>query len=170
MKTLVFVRHAKSSWDNPGLSDFERPLNKRGKNDAPFMAKLIASKGIKPDIIYSSPAKRAYTTCKHFAKELNYPKDDIIRKPLIYEYGPNDILRMVEKSDDRNNVIFVFGHNPDTTHMVNFLSGEHIGNVPTCGVACIDFDTDRWDNIREEKGKLRFFEFPKKYPDRDINF
>ena len=167
MKTLVLVRHAKSSWDNQSGGDAERKLNKRGKQDAPFMGKLIADKGIVPELIYSSPAKRARTTAKFFAEALNYPKEKIDLRDLIYDRGPRHIIMMINETSDDLNTIMLFGHNPDQTSMLNSLAGENVFNVPTCGVACIDFDIESWSEVGDKPGKLRFFEFPKKYPNRE---
>lgn len=163
MRTIIFARHAKSSWSDMNLSDFDRPLNKRGKKDAPFMANLIADMGLKPGLIYSSPAKRAYTTAKYFAEALNYSKKDIQKEKLIYEFGPRAILNLIAETDDNNQMIMLFGHNPDITSLINYLSGSAIGNVPTCGVACIDLDINFWAEINDNQGKLRFYEYPKKY-------
>lgn len=163
MKTIVLVRHAKSSWDNPEFSDFERPLNGRGIKDAPFMGSLIKKMGLKPDLMVSSPAVRALTTCKMFAEAMEYPIENIVQDKKIYEYGPNAILAILESMDDKVNTVFLFGHNPDMTHLTNFLSGVHVDNVPTCGVSCIDIDSGKWENLRQVKGDLRFFEYPKKH-------
>jgi len=163
MKTLILVRHAKSDWDNHELTDFERPLNKRGLKDAPHMGKLIANMKLKPELLISSPAVRALTTAKHFAKELSYPIEKIVHEKSIYEYGANGILRTIQKHGHSYSSIMVFGHNPDLTHLVNFLGSERIDNMPTCGVVCIDFDIDNWDELNQTQGKTRFFEFPKSH-------
>jgi phosphohistidine phosphatase len=163
LKTLILVRHAKSSWENPGLSDFDRPLNNRGLRDAPFMAKLLNEKDIKPDLILTSPAKRAYETSKYFATALSYPVESIQKKELIYSSGPKDILKIINQTDDSYNCIMLFGHNPDLSTISNYLSNNNFESLPTCGVICIDFPIDSWATMDEESGKVRFFEFPKKY-------
>src|SRR3990172_9356587 len=96
MKTLYLVRHAKSSWKDVGLSDFERPLNKRGKKDAPFMAKLLRQQKIKPDLIISSPANRASATARIFCETLNYPFEDLLLEPRLYEASSHEILEIVK--------------------------------------------------------------------------
>lgn len=163
MKTLIIIRHAKSSWDNSDLSDFERPLNKRGFRDAEFMSKKIAEKNIKPDLILSSPANRAYTTAKIFAKELNYPEHQIITKELIYERGPREILSFISQTDDNLDTLMLFGHNPDLSTLTHYLCDFEYGNLPTCAIVCIDFNFDSWTYLDDEKGKLRFYESPKMY-------
>ena len=84
MKTLILVRHAKSDWNEPGLSDIERPLNERGKKDAPMMAKRLRKKGLKIDAFLSSPAKRAFRTARFFAEEFDVKKDNIQVEKVLY--------------------------------------------------------------------------------------
>ncbi|MCL5991749.1 MAG: histidine phosphatase family protein [Bacteroidetes bacterium] len=163
MKTLILVRHAKSSWENPEMTDFERPLNERGLRDAPFMGKLLKEKGILPDLIISSPAIRALTTAKIFAKELKYSLRSISTNEIIYTTGPKEILNMLSQIDDSKNCVMVFGHNPDMTALVNYLSDDDLGNLPTASVICIDFYIESWTALTEETGKVRFYENPKKY-------
>ena len=163
MKTLIIIRHAKSSWDDASLSDFERVLNKRGERDAPHMGKVLNEIGINPDLILSSPANRAHTTAKFFAQALNYPEDRIVTNETIYDRGPQQILYLLNELDESFKTVMLFGHNPDLSFLAKYLSNYDAGNLPTCGVVCIDFKSDNWVNIGEEKGKMRFFEFPKKY-------
>ncbi len=164
MKTLVIVRHAKSSWDNANLSDFERPLNKRGERDAPFMARLIKEKNIKADLIISSPAVRALSTAQAFAKEQGIPENKIIKKELIYNSGFSEILRMLQTIDDQIKTTMLFGHNPDISHLCSYLSGNYFESVPTCGSVCIDFHkVERWADIDDRNGTMRFFEYPRKF-------
>lgn len=163
MKTTVLARHAKSDWGNPDLTDFERPLNKRGLRDAPFMAELIAGKGLKPDLIISSPANRAITTAKYFAKALNYPLEKIEEINLIYTSGVNSIKELLASLDNKYNVVYLFGHNPAISALAYQLSAGKIPEMPTCAVACIDFEIEEWEDILEANGSLRFYEYPKKY-------
>ncbi len=164
MKTLILVRHAKSSWDNPGSSDFERTLNQRGENDAPFMANVLKEKGIKPDLIISSPAVRALTTAKYFATALGIEHADILQKELIYNSSFTEILKMIKKTGGTANTVMLFGHNPDITHLCTYLSGNYFDNVPTCGVICIDFTkVSKWEAIDDKNGEMRFYEYPRKY-------
>lgn len=163
MKTIILVRHAKSDWGNPDLSDFDRPLNKRGSRDAPFMADLIASKGIIPDLIISSPANRAITTAKFFAAALNYNAEKIEQINLIYSAGINTIMELIASLDDKYKTVFLFGHNPVISSLAYNLSGGKVPDMPTCAVSCIDFEINSWNEIIEADGKLRFYEYPKKY-------
>jgi phosphohistidine phosphatase len=167
MKTLILVRHAKSSWDNPNNADFQRTLNSRGLREAPFMGEILQKKGIKPDLILSSPAIRAFTTAGFYADALGYPRNKIITKELIYDRGPREIIYMLNEIDDTLDMVMLFGHNPDLSSLSNYLCNFEEGNLPTCGTVCIDFDIDIWANVGEEKGKLRFYESPKKYVIKD---
>lgn len=166
MKTLYLNRHAKSSWADAGLSDFDRPLNKRGKTDAPLMGKYLAEKRrISPEIIISSPAKRAIKTAEIIAKEIGYPAKKIVRNEKIYEAGPSSILEMIQKIDNSYNSAMLFGHNPGFTSLASYLLNVNIGNIPTCGICRIDFDTDSWRKVEIESGTLVFFDYPKKVLD-----
>lgn len=162
MKELILIRHAKSSWSNPLLEDFERPLNKRGAKNAPFMAKILKQKEVNPDLIISSPSKRTKDTLDFFIKEFDY-KGEIIFEESIYEAPYINILKVIKNIDDKHKTIFLIGHNPGLNDLSNFLLGEFKDNIPTCGTVKIDFDVKSWKDIGKENSKLVFFEFPKKY-------
>ncbi|NNG25998.1 MAG: histidine phosphatase family protein [Ignavibacteriaceae bacterium] len=162
MKTLYLVRHAKSSWKHPELSDFERPLNKRGKNDAPFMGKLLAEKGVNPELVISSPAKRASSTAKIIASELNYVKEKIIFDKNIYEGTGRRLLEIISGIQEKYNFVMLFGHNPGLTVLSNNLSDHFIDNIPTCGIVALEFSKS-WSDIKLNSAKFLFFEYPKKY-------
>jgi phosphohistidine phosphatase len=163
MKILYLVRHAKSSWDRATLSDVERPLSKRGKLDAPMMGKLLASKGEPPELIISSHAKRAYSTAKRIAGELDYAKKKIVVNEDLYLADIDDFYDIIEDTPDSINILMLFSHNYGITYFANHISGENIDNIPTCGVVRVDFDTLNWNEIKNTKGKLAFFEYPKKH-------
>jgi len=162
MKTLYLSRHAKSSWRDPELSDIERPLNKRGKRDAPFMGKLLAEKGINPDLIISSPAKRASSTAKIIASELNYDKEKIIFDKNIYEGTGRRLLEIISEIKEKYNFVMLFGHNPGLTVLSNNLSDRFIDNIPTSGVVALEFSTS-WEEIELNSAGFIFFEYPKKH-------
>lgn len=163
MKTLYLVRHAKSSWKEIDLSDKERPLNKRGKQDAPVIGKLLKKMKVKSDLIISSPAVRAFTTAKLIAKEIEYPKFKIKLLDNIYMADSAELSVEMSKADDKCESIMLFGHNPGITDFLNTLCKESIDNMPTCSVACIQFEINSWSEIKNKKGKLIFFEYPKKH-------
>ena len=163
MKTLFLVRHAKSSWDNPSLSDFDRPLNKRGKHDAPFMGKLLKSKDIIPDFIVSSSAVRAVTTARHFAEAFEIPKNLIQLEENLYDAEIKDILTVIRGCDDQYNSLMLFGHNPGLTECANYLCQHPIDNIVTAGVYSIGFNVGTWKKVDHGNGTFRFYEYPKKY-------
>lgn len=161
MKNLFLVRHAKSSWDDPSLTDIERPLNKRGKRDAPFMANLLKQKGFTVDVIYSSHAKRALKTAEIFSKELNL--DKIIIEEEIYEAGIKELCYVVNNITKKFSSVILVGHNPGLTSFANFIGDKYIENIPTCGIVGINFEVKNWEEIERRKGKIFLFEYPKKY-------
>ena len=163
MKTIYFIRHAKSSWKDASLRDFDRPLNKRGLRDAPFMANLLKEKGIQPDAIVSSPANRAYTTATYFAKALNIEVDDIIKEEGIYEAYYTTVLTIIQKQSDQFNTLLVFGHNPAFTNLANSFTGNYIDNVPTCGIIEVAATINKWADLDEGNGKVVNFLYPKLY-------
>ncbi len=167
MKILTLVRHAKSSWDNPDWSDMERPLNKRGLADAPFMGNIISEKLEKPDMIFSSPAVRAHTTAIEYASAFKMKKEVILIDEGIYNFGKRHIINVVKNLDNALNNVMFFGHNPDITSLSSYFSGEFFDNVPTCGTVSIEFDTDKWSDLVDINGKLLFFEYPKLYSKKE---
>ena len=161
MKTLYIIRHAKSSWKDMELNDFQRALNKRGKADAPLMGSVLKDKHIKTDIIYSSPALRAKTTAEIIAHVLKYEKK-IEFKEEIYEASATTLHLLLTKIDDENSTLFLFGHNPGLNMLVeNYVDFDE--NIPTCGVVKIAFDTQNWSKISKLNAKLISFDYPKKY-------
>ena len=162
MKRLFIVRHAKSSWDYPELDDFDRPLNNRGKRNAPEMGKRLAKRNVKPDLLISSPAKRAFTTAKKIAKEISYPKKSIQEEPLFYHGSVQNMIDVLKKTNNTVQTLMIFGHNPGLTDLANSLSDTDIYNIPTCGVVEIVFNEDSWSQIDKTKGKSLSFDFPKK--------
>ena len=162
MKVLILVRHAKSSWDDPDLADIDRPLNKRGKKDAPEMGQRLLRQGIMPDLMISSPAKRARSTAKKIAKQLGFPKEKIQLAGDIYEAGPENLLRLIRNIQENPGILMLFGHNPGITEFANDLTGIDIHNIPTCGIVSIEFDVDDWQQVESKKGKLVSFDYPKK--------
>ena len=163
MKSLFLTRHAKSSWDHAGLSDIDRPLNNRGKKAAPFMGQLIYDKADIPDLLISSPAKRAFSTAKEFAKIFGLIEDDIIVNNTIYGAGPYQLLDIVKNQDNLHHSLMLFGHNPTFTTFTNMVSNENIFNIVTCGVVRIDFNFSNWIDIEYGSGNLIYYDYPKKH-------
>jgi len=160
MKTLLLIRHAKSSWDDAGLSDFDRPLNDRGKKEAPRMAERLHERNIKIDAFVSSPAKRAKKTAEQFAKQ--YKKDeDIIFRTELYMAGDDVFSAIVEKLDDKYDCVAVFSHNPGITDFANVLTDARIDNIPTSGIFAVSIDTKKWSKFKDAKKNFLFFDYPK---------
>ena len=144
MKTLTIVRHAKSSWKDQSLRDRDRPLNKRGNRDAPEMGRRIAQAGIRPSLIISSPAVRAWTTAKIVAREINYPLEFLQREDDLYLASLDRILDVLVTQDSGFNSIMLFGHNPGLTDFVNYLVPGLTNNLPTCGVVSVGLEQEDW--------------------------
>jgi len=162
MKTLTLVRHAKSSWKDSSLADRDRPLNKRGERDAPDMARRIAAAGIRPSLIVSSPALRAWTTAKAVAKEIGYPIEFLQRETELYLASLRDILDVLDAQDEKFNSLMVVGHNPGLTTFANYLVPGITHNVPTAGVVCVNIDQDDWNLHGQPAAELVVFDYPKK--------
>ena len=163
MKTVYFVRHAKSSWDDPSLRDLDRPLNPRGFRDAPFMAKLLKAKMVVPGQIISSPAKRAHTTAVYFAKELGLAPEDIMIRREIYEAYTGDVIDLIQSLPDDLDIVLIFGHNPTFTSIANMFSQDYIPNVPTCGITKVVAPVQNWKQFNEQTASLEDFYYPKQY-------
>lgn len=160
-KVLILVRHAKSDWSNASLSDFDRPLNERGKRDAPMMAQRLKDKKIKIDQIISSPAKRAAKTAKHFADMFDFKKDKIDFKEKLYMADSASFYAVIEKASDKDDCIAVFSHNFGITDFANLLTNTRIDNIPTCGVFAVKADCKKWEDFKEASKEFLFFDYPK---------
>lgn len=164
-KQLLLIRHAKSDWNNAGLKDFDRPLNKRGNTNAPEMADRLVKLDIVPDLIVSSPALRAITTAKYFAKTWHIEKEQIQQENTIYEANVKVLLNVVTQLDNQHDIVVMFGHNPGLTDFANYLSTANIYNMPTCSVVMIEFPVENWNEVSAETGKLMLFDYPKSLED-----
>ena len=163
MKTLTLVRHAKSSWKDRGLSDRERPLNKRGKRDAPLMGRSVAEAGVRPSQIISSPAVRAWTTARIFARELGYPVEFLQREDGLYLASLDNLLDVVATQDAGFSNLMLFAHNPGLTDLANYLVPGLTNNLPTSGAVSVDLDSDDWMLHDRPKTELVFYDYPKKH-------
>ncbi len=167
-RILYIVRHAKSSWKDASLSDFERPLKKRGVKDAHIIGELLVSKSVQPDLIISSPANRAISTANILTKEIfssrnQNIKEKIITDKEIYEASLSDLRDIIEQFNDSLQTVMIIGHNPSFTQLANYLTEEYFENIPTCGVVAVNFNISSWKMIKKYSGKLLFYEYPKKY-------
>ena len=162
MKVLSIVRHAKSSWGDTSLPDRKRPLNKRGKRDAPIMGKRISDHGIRPSLIVTSPATRARTTAKIIAGELTYPNEFLQREDQLYLASLDEILDVIAAQDNGFNSLMIVGHNPGLTDLVNFLQPGLTINLPTAGVVSVQVDQDNWNLFEQPMTELLVHDWPKK--------
>jgi phosphohistidine phosphatase len=155
MKTLLLSRHAKSSWKNPDLPDHDRPLNKRGQNDAPRMGKLLKDEDLIPDLIMSSTAARAKKTAEFVAKACKY-KGKIVLNHSLYGAEPADYLKILEGLSDKHNAVLVVGHSPSVEKTVEVLTGLQDVIMPTCALAHISLPLQNWAELNKQKikGKL----------------
>lgn len=164
MKTLYLLRHAKSSWDNPELRDFERPLSERGSRDVPIMAERFVEDHDSVACIISSPAVRAKTTAKLLAKGIGYPQDDIVSNPELYFAGSGMFLKAASLVDESMDSAMLVGHNPAITEFANDMTGADIDNIPTCGLVKMHLPIDSWSDVTPGKAELVKFDYPKKQP------
>ncbi|NNF47648.1 MAG: histidine phosphatase family protein [Desulfofustis sp.] len=162
MKYLYLIRHAKSSWSDPSLSDFDRPLNKRGKRDLPVMGQRMVAYEPKPELIISSPAKRALRTARGIGRALGFRKQEIVLNEELYTFSPEGFLEVIRGTPDVIQVLALVGHNHGLTECAEMLSGDSLGNVPTCGIVLISFNQPSWHMVVSGGGSLVLFDYPKR--------
>ena len=163
MKRLILVRHAKSSWANPGQDDIERPLNERGLRNAPEVARRLRERGQVPALAVSSPARRALATARLMATEFGIAEADIKIEPSLYEASVETWLRVIASLPANAGSVLMVGHNPTLTELANQLCHEpRIDNVPTCGVLCLDYDARSWKSVPESRPVDWSFDYPKR--------
>ena len=160
MRKLILLRHAKSSWKDTSLDDFDRPLNRRGKKDAPIMADKLVMRKIKIDLIISSPAKRTTETAKIFANILGY-QSEIIFNDKLYGASYNEILEVINLIDDKYQNVLLVCHNPGITDLANYISNYFIENISTSGIVGLSTNNS-WKNINENGCTLLFYDYPQK--------
>ena len=160
MKKLILLRHAKSSWKDASLDDFDRPLNRRGKKDAPKMAHKLAMRKIKIDLIISSPANRTNETAKIFANILGC-ESEIIFNDKLYEASYKEILNVINLIDDKYQNVLLVCHNPGITNLVNYISDYFIENISTSGIVGLSTNSS-WKNINENGCSFLFYDYPQR--------
>lgn len=163
MKQLYLIRHAKSSWAMPGLADAKRPLNSRGKIDAPLMGERLHQSGVVPDLICASPAKRARKTAEKIAKAVGYPQSAIAIEEDIYSADLGLLLAVIRKTATRVGTLFLVGHNYVITDLAEYLTGENFGSIPTCGMVGMRFPGEDWQEVAEGTGQFLMFDYPKNH-------
>ena len=153
-KTLLLVRHAKSSWDDPDLADQARPLNKRGKRDAAVMAQRLAHRPGRPDLIVASPAMRARRTAEAVAAALGLEPESLVVDACVYDATATELLAVIRSLDDRHARVMLVGHHPGITDAVNALTRATLEKMPTCAVADVRLDIRSWAELREGSAAL----------------
>lgn len=162
MKKLTLIRHAKSDWNTAVNSDFERPLNQRGKTAAPLMGERLAGRGCQPDLLLSSPAKRARQTAKRVARQIGHPKDDIVYNQEIYEADLDTLTELIRELDDRYQEVMLFGHNPGFSELGEWLTPEAPEWLPTCGLLELELPIEHWEQVEQDCASLVLYDYPKK--------
>lgn len=162
--TLTLIRHAKSSWAEKGMDDFDRPLNARGLGDAPDMGRRLKAAGWCPDVIVASPAARAAATAKAIAKAIGYAEADIVWSKKLYLAAPKTMLAEAAYHGKGRTHVALVAHNPGTTELAEALTDVELGNVPTAGVVQIQLDAEDWDAVAGGTGNLIDFDYPKRTP------
>jgi phosphohistidine phosphatase len=162
MKSLYLIRHAKSSWEDVRVKDFDRPLNERGHQDAPSMAAFLKSHHIQPDIFISSPALRAKTTCEYFSSVFGYPNENILFEDNLYEAMPNTLYAIIHSIDNQHNTVFMFGHNPSISMFMDYFLQDYIPEVPTCGILKFELSSEKWADFLPQHAIFKAMWEPKK--------
>lgn len=161
MKTLILIRHGKSSWAYPDLEDFYRPLKPRGINDAFAIGEELQKQDIFPDLILSSPAIRAMNTAIIIARKLDFPIQRIRANESIYEVSVHELQRIISNVEENVDTLMLFGHNPSFTNLVNRLQDSPLDNLPTCGTISIDLEVDSWADVSHAMGSVTLKLFPR---------
>ncbi|WP_334078399.1 SixA phosphatase family protein [Microbulbifer sp. M83] len=161
MKKLTLIRHAKSSWDDPSLNDFDRPLNKRGERDLPAMAKRVRDFGLVPDYLLTSGAVRALTTARAVADALQLEPGQVKVEPELYACSSRELLQQLQRQSDRWRHLMVVGHNPGLENLACYLTDERLAKFPTAAVLHLHLHITRWTDLAESCGSVELFDYPK---------
>ena len=162
-RRLTLLRHAKSSWDDDGLADRDRPLNQRGVRDAPLMGQRLKARGARPTLMVTSPAVRARQTAQIIAREIGYPQEFLQREEELYLASPEQILAVLARQESSFRDVIVCGHNPGLTELANRLTGAGIDNVPTTGLVVLGLEVGSWSDLDGTRGELLLFDYPRRY-------
>ncbi|WP_151702543.1 SixA phosphatase family protein [Nitrincola alkalilacustris] len=161
MKRLTLVRHAKSSWKHPDLSDFERPLSTRGKRDLSGLAKRLSEQQPSPDLLLHSSALRTTATAERIIQTLDLADEQCLAVPEMYESCYETLLNLIQSQADHFRHIMLVGHNPGLMDLGNYLTGENISHFPTSGVQFIQISVLEWREVAQSCGILLHLDYPK---------
>ncbi len=163
MKRLTLMRHAKSSWADPGQSDFQRPLNRRGERDAPEMGRRLKLAGARPSLILSSPAVRALTTARQVAHALGYPREFLQTEPAVYLATSERLREIVSLLDDRYRDVLIVGHNPGISAFANAISDANVEDLVTGALVVVDLNVDTWQALMTAgRGRCLLHDYPRR--------
>lgn len=162
MKRLTLMRHAKSSWENESLDDFDRPLNSRGERTAPLMGQRLLALGDLPELIVTSPAARAIGTARLVAGVIGYPEERILEAHGLYHASPETIIEILRSLETAARHVMLVGHNPGFTELANTLGDIRIDNIPTAGMLCVEMPGEVWSDIEPDQAEAVYFDYPKK--------
>ncbi|WP_235296073.1 SixA phosphatase family protein [Portibacter marinus] len=163
MKKIIFIRHAKSSWNSGASTDFDRPLNDRGRRDAPIMANKL--KDIIPEVdgIIKSPSRRTNQTAEFFIDAFGLNEQQVISERALYHSSLSTIMDHVQSLPAEWNTVLLFAHNPGMTYIAEYFGMYDVENVPTCGMTLVESNVKDWAALNNENSKIIAFEYPKKY-------
>ena len=161
MKTLLIIRHAKSSWDSPTLKDFDRPLNERGHKDAPMMAERLLQKKISIDAFVTSTAKRAITTTEYFHKAYKAASSQLVPIKELYQAQTEDFYKVINSLQDNWDTVAIFSHNPGITALVNNFDVGGVDDMPTCAVFGVTAEIEHWKDFEAAEKRFLLFDYPK---------
>lgn len=161
MKTLYIVRHAKSSWEHPELADIRRPILEKGKKRTKRIIDDLLRRETVVDLIISSPAVRAVETAYIIGNALRHGENEIQTDSLLYYTDADRLFNLFFDLPSGVDALMIVGHNPTLTNFANHFLEKKIDSIPTSGTVCLDFDTDKWEDIDAMNSKLRFFITPK---------
>ncbi len=159
MKTLIFIRHSKSSWKNANLSDHERPLNKRGNNDARLISDFLSNIINTVDILHCSSSERTRETADYFIKKINF--SNCIYDDDLYHISSDNLLKIIRDYNNDIDSLMMIAHNPGLTNFVNLMTDLELWNLPTTGMVAINFNVDSWEMIDKTNGNVFCKKFPK---------
>ena len=159
MKKLIIARHAKSSWKDPTLRDFYRPLNKRGKIDGPIMSNYLGEIFSSIDLLHSSSSVRTFETSDYFTSKINFKKIKFDKD--LYHSSSSLLVEKIRKYSNDYNSVMIIAHNPGLTNLINLITNIDLYNLPTTGTAVIEFNCYNWNDISKQNSKLVGLKFPK---------
>lgn len=163
MKTIILTRHAKSSWNSDSSTDFERPLNKRGIDDAPIMAKRLVNHGPLPQLLVASTAVRSIQTAELLMRELAMNASLLTTTDTIYEAPARALIDQIKQLPDEADVAMIIGHNPGMSSACSYLSKDADVQMSTLAMVCMELEVGEWGDVYPDCATMRWYDYPKKH-------